>query len=160
MKKSLIFSSLFVLLIISCKPSARYRTDHQMPEQTSEPSQSSNLNSYVRQWLKTPYKYGGMSKNGVDCSGFSSRVMQDVFQVKIPRTAENQFENGKKISDSKRRAGDLVFFKNVRGRGVDHVGVYLGNNTFAHASTSAGVIISGLDEAYYQKRYVGACRYH
>ena len=100
-----------------------------------------------------------MSKKGVDCSGFTSRVMEDVYNIQIPRTAEEQYENGRKISDGRMRAGDLVFFRNVRGKGIDHVGVYLGNKSFAHASNNAGVIISDLDEDYYRKRYVGACRY-
>ena len=154
---------LFALLVISCKPSARFRSNNENPENNENPgynpAESSNLNDYVSQWLNSPYKYGGMSKNGVDCSGFPSRVMENVYKIKIPRTAEMQYENGRKISDSRRQAGDLIFFRNVRGRGIDHVGVFLGTNKFAHASTKAGVIISELDEAYYQKRYVGTCRY-
>jgi len=159
MKPSFIFFLLVSILILSCKPSARYRANNETPERQDETATSANLDDYVRNWLKTPYKYGGMSKSGVDCSGFTSRVMLDVFHVKISRTAENQYGNGQKINDGRRRAGDLVFFKNVRGRGIDHVGVYLGGNNFAHASTRAGVIISNLDEDYYHKRYIGACRY-
>lgn len=159
MRQLILFFLLISLLILSCKPSARYRTNHQSPEQHDGNISGSNLEKYVDQWLGVPYQYGGMSKNGVDCSGFTSRVMQDLYHLNIPRTAENQYENSRKVSDSRRKAGDLVFFRNVRGRGIDHVGVYLGNNKFAHASTKAGVIISNLDEDYYKKRYAGACRY-
>ncbi len=163
MKRLYLIILSFALLVISCKPSARYRSNHENPE-TEERSgyniiESSNLNDYIRQWLNSPYKYGGMSKKGVDCSGFTSRMMEDVYNFQIPRTAEEQYENGRKISDGRMRAGDLVFFRNVRGKGIDHVGVYLGNKSFAHASNNAGVIISDLDEDYYRKRYVGACRY-
>ncbi len=150
-----------LLLAISCKPSARFRSNQDAPAYKSNLKESSHLNDYVSQWLNSPYKYSGMSKSGVDCSGFSTRVMQDVYGIKLPRTAEMQYENGQKLSDGKRKAGDLVFFRNVRGRGrgIDHVGVFLGDNKFAHASASAGVVISDLDEDYYQERYVGACRY-
>ena len=113
----------------------------------------------VDQWAGTPHKLGGTDRSGVDCSGFTSRVMLDVYHLKIPRTAESQYEKSRRVSDSRRRAGDLVFFRNVRGRGIDHVGVYLGDNKFTHATTKAGVIISDLNEDYYKKRYVGTCRY-
>jgi lipoprotein Spr len=144
---------------MACRPSARYKASNEYPERYTIDESSQQLEAYIHQWLHTPYKYGGMSKNGIDCSGFSSRVLKDVYHLQIPRTAESQYENGQKVSDSRRRTGDLVFFRNVRGRGIDHVGVFLGNNQFVHASTNAGVIISDLDEEYYHKRYVGACRY-
>ena len=159
MKKSFLFFLLVSLLVISCKPSARYRTNHETPEQPDQTLNSSNLDDYVHQWLKSPYKFGGMNKNGVDCSGFTSRVMRDVYHIQIPRTAEGQYKDGHKVSDGRRRDGDLVFFRDVRGRGIDHVGVYMGKNKFAHASTKEGVIISDLEEEYYRNRYVGACRY-
>lgn len=100
-----------------------------------------------------------MSKSGVDCSGFSTIVMRELYGVKIPRTADDQYNSGDKIRDAWREPGDLVFFKNFRGPDIDHVGIYLGNDRFVHASTSKGVIVSDLDEEYYRKRYVGACRF-
>jgi cell wall-associated NlpC family hydrolase len=129
------------------------------PQNRESIKESSDLNSFVKQWIHTPYKYGGMSRSGVDCSGFSSIVMREVYNIKIPRTAEAQYNNGNKIRDSWRSPGDLVFFKNFRGSGIDHVGIYLGDNRFVHASESNGVVVSDLDENYYRKRYVGACRY-
>jgi lipoprotein Spr len=159
MKKIFLFFLLVSFFAISCRPSARYRANHETLEQPEQTLDSSNLDNYVHQWLKSPYKFGGMNKNGVDCSGFTLRVMGDVYHIKIPRTAEDQYKDGRKVSDGRRRDGDLVFFRNVRGRGIDHVGVYLGKNKFAHASTKEGVIISDLAEEYYSKRYVGACRY-
>jgi lipoprotein Spr len=85
--------------------------------------------------------------------------MREVYNIKVPRTAQEQYNNGDKIRDSWRSPGDLVFFKNIRGQGIDHVGIYLGDNRFAHAAESKGVVVSDLDENYYRKRYVGSCRY-
>ena len=153
-----------VVVISACRSSARFSTSHSTNHENSSKDrsygeESSSLNNFIKQWLHTPYKYGGMSKTGIDCSGFSSIVMRDVYDIRIPRTAQDQYNSGEKIRDGWRVAGDLVFFKNVRGHGVDHVGIYLGSNRFAHASTSKGVIVSDMDEDYYHKRYVGACRY-
>jgi lipoprotein Spr len=162
--------SLLLLLLITlffipaCRSSARFSTSKSNDNRTIPRDQeilreSSFLNNIINQWLHTPYKYGGMSKSGVDCSGFSSIVMQEVYNIKVPRTAEDQYNAGEKIRDAWRAPGDLVFFKNFRGHGIDHVGIFLGNNRFAHASESKGVIVSELDEEYYRKRYVGTCRY-
>lgn len=152
------------IFISACKPSARFRSDNvsateARSESNESTSKSYELEKYVREWLNTPYNYGGTTKKGVDCSGFSSQVMLNVYKIEIPRTAEDQFNQGKKIRDGWLSPGDLVFFKNVRGRGIDHVGVFLGDGRFIHASNSAGVIVSDLEEDYYRKRYVGACRY-
>lgn len=156
---------LFILLILSsCRPSARFSAskvgDKEEVQRTQNSThKSSDLNNFVKQWLHTPYKYGGMNRSGVDCSGFSSIAMRVVYDLMIPRTAQEQFKNGEKIRDSWRHPGDLVFFKNTRGHGIDHVGIFLGNNRFAHASESSGVVVSDLDEEYYRKRYAGARRY-
>jgi len=158
--------SLLILLLIlpACRPSARFSASNENDHDASYPAQdfvqkSSTLDDFVKQWLNTPYKYGGMSRSGVDCSGFTSIVLLEVFNIKIPRMSEEQYKNGTKIRDSWRTPGDLVFFKNIRGHGIDHVGIYLGQTRFAHASQSSGVIISDLKEDYYRKSYVGACRY-
>jgi cell wall-associated NlpC family hydrolase len=161
------FISLLLLVLIifsSCRPSTRFSAakvnDHEPASRDRKSAtESPELNSFVKQWIHTPYKYGGMSRSGVDCSGFSSIVMREIYDIKISRTAEEQYNNGDKIRDSWRSAGDLVFFKNFRGPGIDHVGIYLGDNRFAHASESNGVVVSDLDENYYRKRYVGSCRY-
>jgi len=161
------FISLLLLILFvfsSCRPSARFSAvkvnDQQSaPRDRESVSESSKLNSFVKQWIHTPYKYGGMSRSGVDCSGFSSILMREVYDIKLARTAQEQYNNGDKIRDSWRSPGDLVFFKNTRGHGIDHVGIYLGDNRFAHAATSTGVVVSDLDENYYHERYVGTCRY-
>lgn len=164
MRQLLSLLILIFFIFASCRPSARFSTsklnDYEKSSQDKESrKESSDLSGFIKQWLHTPYKYGGMSRAGVDCSGFSSIVMREVYDIKLPRTAQEQYNNGEKIRDGWRAPGDLVFFKNFRGHGIDHVGIYLGENRFAHATENTGVIVSDLDESNYRKRYVGACRY-
>ena len=158
------FASIFIFFSMVLSSSARFSASNEDDYQGARLDQESikentNLLNLVNQWMDTPYEYGGMSKSGVDCSGFSSIILDEAYSIKIPRTAEEQYNMGEKIRNSWLSPGDLVFFKNFRGHGIDHVGIYLGNNQFAHATESNGVMVSDLDEDYYQKRYVGACRY-
>ena len=111
---------------------------------------------FIDEWYGTPYRYGGTSKKGVDCSAFVNFFMSAVYGLDIPRNSKEQYGTAKKIRKKQLEEGDLVFF-NTRG-GVSHVGVYLGHNKFVHASTSSGVTISDLDEEYYDRRYVGSGR--
>lgn len=111
---------------------------------------------FVEDWLNTRYRYGGSSKSGIDCSAFSGLLLATVAGLKIPRTAREQYGACEKISRSQITEGDLVFF-NTRG-GVSHVGVYLANSYFVHASVGEGVTISSLDDAYYSRKYIGSGR--
>ncbi|MDH7461374.1 C40 family peptidase [Chitinophagaceae bacterium 26-R-25] len=112
---------------------------------------------FIEDWYGTPYKYGGNDRKGIDCSGFSSTLMSNVFAITVPRTSRDQYQNCQKVSKSDLKEGDLVFF-NIRGRGVSHVGVYLTNNKFVHASVNAGVVISDLGEGYYSTKFMGGGR--
>lgn len=103
------------------------------------------------QWHGTPYRWGGVSREGVDCSGFVMNVYQDVFDLPLPRTTTAQVETGEAVSPEALQAGDLIFFRTSRR--TRHVGIYLGAGEFAHASTSQGVMTSRLDNAYWQKTY-------
>lgn len=114
------------------------------------------LYQFIDDWYGTSYCMGGMTKNCVDCSGFVQTFYSTVYGIIIPRTSKEQYGFAKKISSAKLKEGDLLFF-NTRG-GVSHVGIYLMNNKFVHASTSAGVTISDLDETYYSKRFISAGR--
>ncbi|MDC1067544.1 C40 family peptidase [Candidatus Kapabacteria bacterium] len=109
----------------------------------------------AKEWLGTPYKWGGDSKNGVDCSAFVKNVMKTV-GVDLPRTAINQFEFSSSISLRNAKIGDLVFFR--KSNQVSHVGIYLGKNRFIHSSTSKGVIISSLDDSWYQDNFYSVGR--
>ena len=115
-----------------------------------------NLLYYMEEWYGTPYRYGGNTKKGIDCSAFASGLIASVFSMTIPRTARAQYQTTERLELNELREGDLVFF-NTR-RGVSHVGVYLLNNKFVHASLSSGVMISDLGESYFVKRYIGAGR--
>jgi len=113
--------------------------------------------SFIESWYGTPYRYGGFSKDGIDCSGFTQTFFTNLYKLNIPRIAAEQFNQSKRISKKQLQEGDLVFFK-TSGRSISHVGVYLRNNKFVHASTSSGVMISDLDEDYFSRRYAGAGR--
>jgi cell wall-associated NlpC family hydrolase len=114
------------------------------------------LIAFLETWYGTPYKYGGGDKEGIDCSALCSMLMDSVYGVALPRTVKSQYEMGFKIKKEQLEQGDLVFF-NTTG-GISHVGVFLGNNKFVHASTSSGVMISDLEDMYYKKRFIGASR--
>jgi cell wall-associated NlpC family hydrolase len=110
----------------------------------------------VDEWYGTRYRLGGTSHTGVDCSAFVGAVYASVFGISLPRTAREQHRNTRRISRTELQEGDLLFF-NTRG-GVSHVGIYLQNNKFVHASVSKGVTIDDLFDPYYLKRFVGAGR--
>jgi lipoprotein Spr len=111
---------------------------------------------FIDEWYGTPYRYGGTSKKGVDCSAFVNCFLSAVYGLTTPRNSKDQYSASKKVRKKELEEGDLIFF-NTRG-GISHVGVYIGNNKFAHASTSNGVTISDLDDDYFARRYVGSGR--
>lgn len=115
----------------------------------------------INQWLGTPYRLGGTTKSAVDCSGFTRNIYSEVFNKTLPRTAEGQYMTyGRSALDgSDRREGDLVYFNTLHnGNPVSHVGIWLNGKRFVHASSSRGVMISGIDDTYFRTRYVGANR--
>ncbi len=110
------------------------------------------LYTFIDDWSGAPYKYGGLSKKGVDCSGFCNLLYNQVYQKQLPRSTKDIAKQLNKVKQSKLEEGDLVFF-DIEGKKNAHVGIYLMNNKFVHASTSKGVIISSLDNPYYKKAY-------
>jgi len=108
-------------------------------------------------YLGTPYRYGGMSREGIDCSGLTAEVYGSAVNLKLPRSTREQYDAGAEVERDSLQFGDLVFF-NTTGRSPSHVGIYIEDDLFAHASVSYGVTISSLGSTYYRKRYVGAKR--
>lgn len=117
---------------------------------------SPTLHSEVKQLVGTPYKWGGTTTSGFDCSGFILYIFKK-YDLDLPRTSASQAKAGTHVDKDDLRLGDLVFF-NTSGRGVSHAGIYIGNDQFAHASTSRGVRINKLSDSYYKTRYVTARR--
>lgn len=105
----------------------------------------------IDEWFGTPYLYGGNTKNGVDCSFFTFDVMRSVYSINLKRTAAEQFEQTSRINWEDLKEGDLIFFKTEGPKKISHVGIYLSNNKFVHASVRNGVTISDLSEPYYQR---------
>ncbi|VEF49875.1 NLP/P60 protein [Bacillus freudenreichii] len=110
-----------------------------------------------KKYLGVRYLYGGTSPRGFDCSGFTSYTFKKK-NVKLPRTAAEQYKRGKSVSKKNLRAGDLVFFKTTSKTKISHVGIYVGNNKFIH-SAGKGVAITSINDPYYWKsKYAGARR--
>lgn len=114
-----------------------------------------SLVRFVYDWYGTTYKYGGADKHGIDCSHFTSKLYADVYKKNITGTASSMEQETIAVKYPEMQEGDLVFFK-INSDKVSHVGVYVGNNKFIHASTKKGVIISDLNEAYYKKYFYKA----
>lgn len=110
------------------------------------------LYRFIDEWYSAPYKYGGKSKAGVDCSGFTTVLYAQVYKKTISGSSASLCDQSENVSEKKLEEGNLVFFK-IGSDKVSHVGVYLKNRRFVHASVHKGVIISSLDEAYYKKYF-------
>lgn len=109
-----------------------------------------------QRWAGTPYRIGGTTERGIDCSALVRNVYRDTFNLELPRSTRGQIHEGRPIDRQELQAGDLVFFS-PPGR-YNHVGIYVGNGYFLHASTSKGVIISSLDNSYWRRYYWQARR--
>lgn len=120
-------------------------------QDSSNPKLASALHRFYKRWAGTPYRYGGQSRSGVDCSSFVRQAVDATESYQLPRTTVAQAQTGTRIPRSDLELGDLVFFdtSNV----AHHVGIYVGNGRFMHASTSQGVIISRLDNVYWRRHY-------
>ncbi|EXI62932.1 hypothetical protein MHD_01965 [Mannheimia granulomatis] len=116
-------------------------------------SNFSRINSVYHNWAGTRYRMGGTTKAGIDCSAFVREIMDKAFNKDMPRSTAEQRYVGRSISKSDLRPGDLVFF-----RKNNHVGVYIGNGKFVHASSSRGVTTSSLSESYWSRTYTQSRR--
>jgi cell wall-associated NlpC family hydrolase len=113
----------------------------------------------IIKYLNVPYQYGGNSKSGIDCSAFTQNVYKTTLSVDLSRSAREQYKQGEIISDvDDLQFGDLVFFDTRSGVSPGHVGIYIGDELFAHASSKKGVTISSLNHTYYKDRFMGSRR--
>jgi len=113
----------------------------------------------ILKFVNTPYQYGGNTKSGIDCSAFTQRVFKNSLLLKLNRSAREQYKQGETISNIEElNFGDLVFFDTQTNVKPGHVGIYIGDNLFAHASSKKGVTISSLSHTYYHNRFMGGRR--
>lgn len=123
------------------------------PKPSKKPKQG-KLMDYCEGWLGTPYRGGGETKQGVDCSGFVLNVYKDVYGIKLPRRSQDMEQACKTTKNlNELKEGDLVFFNNKAGGSTNHVGIFLDKDSFIHASTSKGVTISRFEEKYWAERF-------
>ncbi|ABN73713.1 MULTISPECIES: NlpC/P60 family protein [Actinobacillus] len=133
-----------------------FRTHHST---LSDPIMAiSSLSEQQHEWKGTRYRLGGNSKAGIDCSGFMQVTFRDLFGIDLPRTTSEQAEEGTRIDREEIKTGDLVFFKTGRGPNGKHVGVYVKNGQFLHASTKGGVIYSDMNSPYWSRTFWQARR--
>lgn len=155
------------LLAVATLAACSYVPERHAPEETTyaagakpdigdSGSVKKKLYAQYGEWKGTKYEIGGLSRKGIDCSGFVYVTFKSKLGVILPRSTELQAEAGKSVGRSQLRTGDLVFFKT--GWFDRHVGIYLDRGKFLHASTSSGVRISGLDEDYWKSAYWKARR--
>ncbi|TZF82196.1 glycoside hydrolase [Pedobacter sp. BS3] len=168
MGKKLIVALLLVCTFVSAQaqttPAKGSKTEVQDPDNLAKDyfsqimgvaiSATSNLKLYqfIYDWIGTPYRLGGDTKRGIDCSGFAYQLYDKVFNTVIGNNSRNIFSMVNPIDKDELKEGDLVFFK-IKSRSISHIGVYIGDNKFAHASSSRGVMISNLDEPYWKRYY-------
>ena len=157
-----VFSVAFI--VGGCQLSVKFTSDYFPTEQNAsgseyDPVDYASLNVDQRwlidvadDWIGTPYRFGGTTKSGVDCSAFVQNVYKSI-GINLPRTSRDQYSFTRRISRENLEVGDLVFFK--RSTRISHVGIYIGNNHMIHASTSRGVIRESLDRDYLQNTLAG-----
>jgi lipoprotein Spr len=157
---------LFILTILSLNGSAQIADSTDAEQHQLEQCYTySNLFGYsidtitneklfetISEWLGTRYCYAGDSKSGIDCSGFVNELYKKAFDIALTGSSADLFKQVKPLKKSELHEGDLVFFK-IRKKRISHVGIYLGQNKFAHASVKIGVTIDDLDEPYYKKYF-------
>ena len=113
----------------------------------------------VDNWMGVPYHYGSMAKNGTDCSGFVCSIYKEVYKLNLDRSAEEQYQKDvRRIRKYRLKEGDLVFFETIKGNKASHVGIYLGNHKFVHASVKKGVCIDDMTQKYYVDHFTRAGR--
>lgn len=145
-----------ILLVVSCS-SRKYTVKHENKAAAAADAlaalRNPSLHRFVNDWIGVHYRYGGLDKRGVDCSGFTFLLEKEIYGIRLPRVSRDMARIVKRRSLEDLKEGDLVFFS-FSGGDIDHVGVYLNDGFFVHASTTRGVIIDDIRMPSYQKAYV------
>ncbi|MGL5288693.1 MAG: C40 family peptidase [Aeromonas sp.] len=136
------------------EPTSDARFDSDAPQISDD--ELKDILTVYQQWYGVPYKFGGVSRRGIDCSAFTREVFRNAIGIELPRDTRSQVREGTRVAKQNLEEGDLVFFKT--GRNANHVGVYIGNGEFIHASTSAGVTRTKLNNAYWRSKFWQARR--
>lgn len=152
--KKVIISSLTAVTLLFGSASSTFITEPITAEASSDYKDKAVKSG--KAVLGTPYKWGGTTTAGFDCSGFVGYAFKQAGKT-LPRTTSEIHKQGKAVSKSNLQKGDLVYFETYK-KGPSHMGIYLGNNEFIHASSSKGVSITTLSNSYWKKRYIGAKR--
>ncbi|MDN3585274.1 C40 family peptidase [Pedobacter aquatilis] len=152
--KNYFFLILVLSIIITSCGSRKYtvRSDTKASKAADAMSslKSKQLYKFITDWTGVKYRFGGLDKNGIDCSGFTYLLQKEIYGVTLPRISRDQANVVKRKNIDDLKEGDLVFFS-FGGNNVDHVGVYLNNGFFVHASTNRGVIVDDLSLPAYQR---------
>jgi cell wall-associated NlpC family hydrolase len=171
MTKQIIICIAVMALLAGCQGKPRYgggfhteEGDHKTQEQ-NEPQATATrhavdpitMGKIIDHYIGKPYAGKSNTQKGYDCSEFVGAIYSEYSSIHLPRTTEKLYKTGRVVAGGDLYFGDLVFF-DTGGRGVSHVGIYVGYDEFVHASSSNGIIISSLNDKYYKKRYLGARR--
>ena len=161
--KGSIFLILTLVLLHSCKTQRESKPYVSKPGNLSKYEKvlgislperiNSNYIQAISSWVGAPYKYGGSTVNGTDCSGFVYSIYSTVFSIKLERSSSAMHAKAKRIAKSKLQEGDLLFFR-IEGQKVNHVGMHITADYFIHASTKKGVVVSSMEEPYYKKHFM------
>ena len=154
----------------ACTPAPRYTSDStggravvdelRARQRALRNSSSRRLLEVADRYLGIPYKWGGTTRRGMDCSAMARAIVREAYGIELPRTSKQMFVVGSPIGSRKDlRPGDLLFFRiAASGPGISHVGVYVGDDRFIHASLSRGGVIDSLNQPYFGSRYAGGRR--
>ncbi|MGG3955900.1 C40 family peptidase [Bhargavaea massiliensis] len=127
------------------------------PFKTEAAFSAKTLIAEAHKVIGTPYRAGGTTPKGFDCSGFVSYAYKKV-GVSLPRSSEAMYKKGKPVSPKQLAPGDLLFFKTSKHKGISHVAIYIGNGRMIHATSSKGVKVDSIYQSYWKQRFVGAKR--